>query len=346
MRTAAALLALLAIGCSQAAVPVAHSATPSPSQLAGPSPTPSESTPTDLPLTVVGFSCRLPIMTTDGKGAFVSFPAGAISLDPNSPPMVGSAWGLYYDRALSRWLPVARQAVSPDGKHFAYGERGADQTKVARMHVVDIATGSDHVFATPSTDWFIPYAVLDYASEGIYLYTNYEASIGVWLMNPTTGSIHKVANLLDVQATGGNRTFWVGSVNPADPHPVGGLGILPNQIDRFNLVDGTRVAWFYRPGSELRVIGSDTQGHPIVLLVNGQNGVIDGDYGAELILLLTPQSQRSIFKASAKLVGSMFVTISDSHGTWFGNDRGIYLYTGTAFLKVSNQPGFPANGCF
>jgi len=42
----------------------------------------------------------------------------------------------------------------------------------------------------------------------------------------------------------------------------------------------------------------------------------------------------------------MFVSISDSRGTWFGTDHGIYLYSGTAFMKVSNQPGHPANGCF
>ncbi len=40
------------------------------------------------------------------------------------------------------------------------------------------------------------------------------------------------------------------------------------------------------------------------------------------------------------------MSVSDSHGTWFGTDHGIYLYTGTAFMKVSNQPGYPANGCF
>jgi len=214
------------------------------------------------------------------------------------------------------------------------------------MHVVDIATGVDHVFATPNTDWFIPFAVLEYASEGIYLYTTYEVSIGVSLMNPITGAIHPVVRLIDVQASGGNQTFWVGTVNPADPSPLGGIEIQPNQIDRYSLADSTRVAWFYRPGTAPRVIGSDTQGDPIVLVVNGRNGSVDGDYGAELILLVNPQTQRSIYKGSAKLVSSMFVSISDSHGSWFGTDHGIYLYSGTAFIKVSNQPGYLANGCF
>jgi hypothetical protein len=188
---------------------------------------------------------------------------------------------------------------------------------------------------------------LDYSSEGIYLFTNYEVSVGLALMNPQTGVIKSVANLPDIQASGGNRTFWVGTVNPADPNPLGGLSTQPNQLDRFNLVDRTRVAWFYRPSTAPQVIGSDTQGHPFVWVVNGKNGVIDGDYGAELLLLISPQSRQSIFKGSAQLFGSSaIITVSDSHGTWFGTDHGIYLYAGSVLMKVSNESGYPANGCF
>lgn len=349
MRRALVLGILLAVSCNQAGQPAAVRIV-SPALVASPAQSPSPAAsqspvPGDLPLSQVSFSCRLPINTYDNHGAFVTFPTGAVSFDPQVRG-VGSSWGLYYDRAFSRWLPVPRQAVSPDGKHYAYGERGADQSQVPKMHVVDIATGVDHVFATPTTGWYVPFEVLDYASEGIYLYTNYEVSIGVSLMDPITGAIHPVAQLIDVQASGGNQTFWVGTVNQADPNPLGGIEIQPNQIDRFSLVDGTRVAWFYRPSTAPRVIGSDTQGHPIVLAVNGRNGFVDGDYGAEIILLVDPQTQRSIFKGSAKVVSSPFVSISDSHGIWFGTDHGIYLYTGTAFVKVSNQPGYPANGCF
>jgi hypothetical protein len=340
MRTAAALLAILAVSCSQAA-PVASSATPTPSASLQVSPTPS-----GLPLTRVAFSCKLPITTADNHGAFMSFPAGTISIDPQGPTMTGSSWGLYYDRAFSRWLPVPRQAVSADGKHYAYGKPGGDQSQVATMHVVDIATGADHVFATPSTDWFIPYSVLDYTGEGIYLSINYEGSYGVSMMDPQTGAIRSVAKLPDVQASGGNRTFWVGTVNPADPSPLGGIGTQPNQIDRFSLVDGSRVPWFYRPSSAPRVIGSDLQGHPIVWVVTGSNGFVNGNYVVELLVLMDPQSQRSIYKDPSRLLGQNVQSISDSHGTWFGTDQGIYLYTGSAFIRVSNTAGYPANGCF
>jgi hypothetical protein len=283
-------------------------------------------------------------MTPDKKGGFIGFPAGTVHIDPQAQALADQ-WGLYYDRAFSRWLPVPRRAVSPDGRHYAYGQRGADQSQVPRMHVVDVVTGADHIFDTPTGAWFVRFDVIDYAGEGIYLYTDYEVSIGVSIMNPTTGAVQPLADLPDIQASAGNRAFWVGTVNPADPNPLGGLEIQPNQIDRYSLADSTRVPWFYRPGTAPRVIGSDLQGHPIVMVVNGRNGSVDGDYGAELILMVNPQTHRSIYKGSAKLVSSMFVSISDSHGSWFGTDHGIYLYTGTAFMKVSNQPGYPANGC-
>jgi hypothetical protein len=343
MRRALVLGILLAVSCNQAGHPAAvRSVSPAPVASPAQSPSPAASpslVPGDLPLSEVSFSCRLPINTPDNQSAFISFPTGEVSFDPKGR-------GLYYDRVFSRWLPVQRQAVSPDGKHYAYGEFGTDQSHGARMHVVDVATGADHVFDTPTGAWFVRFDVLDYASEGIYLYTNYEVSFGVSLMNPITGVIQPLASLLDIQASAGNQAFWVGTVNPADPSPLGGIEIQPNQIDRYSLADSTRVAWFYRPGTAPRVIGSDLQGHPIVRVVNGRNGSVDGDYGGELVLVLNPQTERSIFTGSGKLVASMFMSISDSHGTWFGTDHGIYLYSGTAFIKVSNQPGYLANGCF
>jgi hypothetical protein len=261
--------------------------------------------------------------------------------------MVGSGWGLYYDRAFSRWLPVPRQAVSPDGRHYAYGMAAPNQKKVSTMHVVDVATGADHVFAASTGAWYVAYTVFDYSSDGIYLTTDYEVSAGLALMNPQTGVIKSVANLPDIQAAGGNRNFWVGTVNPADPNPLGGLSTQPNQLDRYNLDDRTRVAWFYRPSTAPRVIGFDTQGHPFVWAANGKAGNIAADYSGELLLLISPQSRQSIFKGSGQIFEtSTVVTVSDSHGTWFGTDQGIYLYTGTVLMKVSNQAGYPGNGCF
>jgi len=39
--------------------------------------------------------------------------------------------------------------------------------------------------------------------------------------------------------------------------------------------------------------------------------------------------------------------ITDANGIWFGSSHGIYLFTSAGGLqKVSDQPGYPANGCF
>jgi hypothetical protein len=325
-------------------------ASPSPVAEQSPSPSPSPAL-FDLPLTTVGFSCRLPISTPDGQGAFITFPKATVSLDPNGNSLTGHG-GAYYDSAYTRWLPVPRQAVSPDGKRYAYGARAQDQTKDGTMHVVDVPTGADHVFSAPTGAWYVAYVVLDYANEGIYLYTNYEVAHGVAVMDPQTGVIRPVADLLYIQAAGGHGIFWVGTSNPADPHPLGGIGPVPNQVDRFNLADNSRTAWFYRPTNDVTVLSTDLAGHPIVRAVNGrfdpaQNFVVVGDSGGELMLLIDPHTQQSIFKGDATFIDSLGGPITDAYGIWFGSSQGIYLFTSAGGLqKVSDQPGYPANGCF
>ena len=203
MKKAAALVGLLVAACSQPGQqtdkPVA-----SPTPVASPS---FSSSPTafDLPLTAAGFSCRLPISTPDGQGAFISFPAATVTFDPAGKNLQARG-GAYYDRAYSRWLPVPRQAVSPDGRHYAYTEPASDQTKMPKIHVVDVTTGTDRGFITHSSEWFIAYGVLDYSSEGIYLVQAYESPMfGLWLLNPLTGTMTAVANWRCVVALAGMR---------------------------------------------------------------------------------------------------------------------------------------------
>ena len=60
-------------------------------------------------------------------------------------------------------------------------------------HVVAVKTGVELTFDDGA--WANPYALLDYAAEGIYLFTTFGAYIGLWLMDPATGAITGVANL-------------------------------------------------------------------------------------------------------------------------------------------------------
>lgn len=344
-------LALIALvgACSAPATPQARP--PSPAASISPAPSPTWSLglgPTAI--SAVDFSCRLPVFDDRGTGSvggFIGFPSGTVTPDPAAGmvsiarlgrELVGDSYLHYYDRAYSRWLPVSRNAVSPDGSHFAYTDRAiggqADPQARATLYVVAVKTGVELTFDDGA--WASPFQILDYAAEGIYLTTTY-VDYGLWLMSPTTGAVTKVADPWDVQGSAGNRVFWVGAVNASDPHPV--AGVAPDQLERLNLVDGSRVAWFYRPGSSVHYVSQDVDGNPIIV-ASGVSGP------QEFLLLVGSGVSRSIWTSGDRVPG-IGSPISDNHGVWFGSPDGIFLYSlANGVQKVSNQPGYPANGCF
>ena len=129
------------------------------------------------------------------------------------------------------------------------------------------------------------------------------------------------------------------------------VGILPNQITRWDVKSGSRAPWLYRPGMGVDLVGVDISGRPlIIVLARGKGqGIASPDFidssASELLIGLNSTSQRSIYKGP--IAQTLTRPIADSHGIWFGSQQGIYLYSEAKGLqKVSNQPGNPANGCF
>jgi hypothetical protein len=345
-----ALIAVVA-ACGGAAHSGSSSPTPSLVTVSSPSPTWTLGLgPTAI--STVDFSCRLPVFVDIGQGragGFIEFPSGTFTADPAAAQVgsitrpgrevVDNVYVHYYDHAYARWLPVTRNAVSPDGAHYAYVDRALSdpQNPEARatIHVVAVKTGVDLAFDGGS--WSVPYVVLDYTTDGIYLITNRGVYVGLWLMDPATGVITRVANVFNVQGQAAGNDFWVGAINPNDLHPV--AGIAPDQLERLSLADGGRVAWLYRPGSSVYFIGQDVGGHPIVFVAGAKGQT-------ELVLVLGPGISRSIL-VGGNGVPTLSGPISDSHGVWFGSPDGIFLYSdANGMKKVSNQPGYPANGCF
>jgi hypothetical protein len=323
------------LACSPAVQPTAAKITPSPTQSTSP-------IPGDLPLSSVSFSCRLPIFnsldTRAVKNAFISFPSRSVTIDPT-----GNG-GFYFDRAFSTWLPVGRQAVSPDGTHYAFTAQG--QQDQFAIHVVDVASGMDQTFPiNASAAGIMPQNfVFDYAAEGIYLVQALEGPIpGMWLFDPTTGSIRLMTKVL-VQVSVGGGIFWFGALNPADPNPVRSrMRVESDQIWRLDLKVGRQIIWVDRPGTGLVVIGVDRQGRPLTSAVHDGRNYLDPT--AELLLSLDDATQRSIYKGP--IAASLSGGITDDHGVWFGSPQGIYLYSDAGGLqKVSDQSGYPANGCF
>jgi hypothetical protein len=293
----------------------------------------------------------LPVFIDRGQGpegAFIDFPSGTVTADPAAARVasipgpdrefVDYFYVHYFDRAYSRWLPVSRPDVSPDGAHYAYTDRAVagsqDPSARATLHVVAVKTGQELAF--DDGPWSSPYVILDYAAEGIYL-RPIATGYGLWLMDATTGAITQVANPWDVQGSSGNKVFWVGAMNPNDPHP--STAATPDEVDRLDLVDGSRTPWFYRPESSAHFVTMDAAGRPVI--------VATGVHGPEELLLgVSPGVSRSIW-TSGNGVPAIGSPISDSHGVWFGSPDGIFLYSEAAGMqKVSNQPGSPANGCF
>src|SRR5260370_8837548 len=86
---------------------------------------------------------------------------------------------------------------------------------------------------------------------------------GMWLFDPSTGSIRAVTKVL-VQVSGGGGIFWFGALNSADPNPVRGrVRVESNQIWRLDLNAGREIIWVDRPGTGLNVIGIHAHARPL-----------------------------------------------------------------------------------
>jgi hypothetical protein len=288
----------------------------------------------------VTFSCRLPIYLQTGyegspdfsrQGAFITFPAATMSIDPSGKD------GGYFDRAFNRWVPVTREAVSPDGSHYAH----VDTTGPWQLRIVEVASGKTRVFPLDAIG--LNY-VFDYAGEGIYMTFGFEGLHGLSLVDPNTGSSRPLPSVATPGAIGAGGVIWFSEVNPADPQPINtasSAGILADQITRLDVKSGSKTPWLYRPGVGLSVLGLDVQGHPLIGVVNKWMDTAD----TELLIAPDPTTHKTIHKGP--LAGTFGYTIADSHGVWFGSPQGIYLYSESGGLqKVSDQPGFLANGCF
>jgi hypothetical protein len=318
----------------------------------------------------LGFSCTLPIYRLDSNTppqsqvGYLSLPDGGVTLQPaptlpagsfvtidqtGPKPLYPSAF--YYDRAVSTWVPAARAAVSPDGSHYAYMSFPTLDRGV--MNIVAVATGAVRTYpATYPQFAGARYVILDYAKEGIYLGNAYEGLAGIWLMDPDSGAIRDVGPyyFYPVMAVAGSAV-WFGTANPADPNPApGGLAGTPDSVDSFNFINGRQTSWLYLPGTFVQVVAVDGAGHPIVLVGHG-SGSSDN---AELVLVTSPGAAQQIFHGTLDELNSITRSISiglsgpiaDSHGTWFGSPAGIYLYSpGVGMRKVSDQAGYPGNGC-
>jgi hypothetical protein len=258
------------------------------------------------------------------------------------PVLTGGQGGIFYSRTAKRWLPVPRNAVSPDGLRYAYAEGWAGGAP-DRLRVVEIASGKETVFQL-SQD---PFSVFDFEADAVYLIQAWEGSSGLWRFDLATGKQSRVAAIDNIWA-GDGESVWAGSVNPADPHPLAGMTTQPDQVDQITVRTGHRQPWLYRPVSGVYVMGLDRHGKPVVFVNAGKEvgGFYQSGDNAEIVVLDSPTTARTIYSGSAGTALDLLPTAIDEHGTWFGGMAGIYLLEdGAALRKVSAFAGRPAGGC-
>jgi hypothetical protein len=288
----------------------------------------------DLPVTRVDFSCRLPVVTQNPdtlpavQGAFITFPAGQLSNDPNGamvvgqngfattvPPILFGGGGGFYDRAVRRWVPASPAGTLADGSAYAYVSY--DGAFVAR--VVNVASGHVRSFGLGSLD---RPEVVDFASSGIFLYSPSALGgpgEGVWLVNPTTGSVTQVAAVNRVWTVRDGKA-WVARLDPRDKTVWAPTELAPaDSLVQVDLATGAETQWFYRAGAYPWMVGF-VSGRPLIA-VNSASGQL------EIRLIDQPGSEGKLLYSGSLVFDGYFQNYQgDGDRIWLGGEGGIYLY--------------------
>ena len=288
-------------------------------------------------------TCKLPVVTANDAG-WVAFPGGSYQADPKANVSLSHTtsfpWGKSYDKAVERWLPVPRDQISPDGKHFAYADLApVDNSPV---HVADSSTGAAKAFnpGTPPPD--SSWVAVDYETEGVYLAAqpNGPAGLGgLWLLDPSNGNVRQIDNSHSWQYISGGGAW--GTADALTGHGPGP----GSRLVRMDLKTGAIASWYKRTDIEFTVAGADGAGHPILTVWKYQT--------PQLLLITGANSATILMTAPGSAVPSVsnyIHPVTDAHGIWFGDAGGsVSLYTPATGIKKMAQVGTgdvtAAGGC-
>jgi hypothetical protein len=300
----------------------------------------SSSGPPTFPAALT-LSCRLPVVTPTQAG-WLTFPQGSFQADPratvqlpgySSPPFFWKS----YDKAYERWLPVPRDDISPDGQHYAYADPPGTGGGV---HVVDLATGANHLFRPAAGDW----AVLDYEVEGVYLASQSSGPAlpsGLWLLDPTGRQpFRQIDNTQSWQYISGGAAW--GTQDPLSGHGPGP----GSRLVRLDLQTGVITSWYKRSDIEFVVTGADGLGHPLLETIKG--------YPNQLLLVTAQNAANPLPVAQGSALPSLsnyIHPVNDAaHGLWLGDTGGmVSLYTPSSEIEQVGRVGsgdvLVAGGC-
>lgn len=315
---------LLLAACGNPQPPLAGS---SPSESAN-----SASATASAAPTATATGCRLPIWlydrsTNTGSGYYLPVPGS--ELVPAKPPVTSPNTYASYVSAADRWFPVPRSLVAPDGKHYAYNEASGNP-EVDRVHVVDVATGEDHVIAQGSVD--TGYLAFDFEADGLYVgrpNNGPGTAPGLWRLDPVSGA----ATAIDAHSWGWISVGYAYAVvaNPTDPVVVQG-GQQADTLLRLDIRTHTVQQWFRKRGVFLNVRGFDWSGRPLVVV---------GDTLADLFVISGQDTAEPLPGGSRDVTFSYVYPslVASPDGFWFAADQGVYGFSAkTGFQQLWNDP--------
>ncbi|HKF77495.1 MAG TPA: hypothetical protein VKF59_15250 [Candidatus Dormibacteraeota bacterium] len=309
--------------------------------------TPSVGTsPTSSPVPLAStLSCTLPISRGNpGSGGFLAFPQGTFTPDPQSAITSEDGFsGLTYDRAVSKWLPVRRSAVAPDGSRYAYWDYRSAMVAVTAATGAETTLGPRPNGAASAARLNTSWSVVEATDAGVYAVPggSYQgAPPGLWLF-PWSGAGERQVTGSDFWQEVGGGAAW-GTASQSVPEGAA------TTILRLDLAGGTPTDWFARPGLQSTVVGFDASGDPVVQAMSKdvtEVWLVTGRNNGTKLLTVPPSETQGTNGPNGPNRPNVQSVVGDDKGTWLATSDGLYLSTPSRTEKVSAVTGQLGGGC-
>jgi len=284
-----------------------------------------------------GLNCSLPVYVGPaGSGGFLTMPGYRFVADPRSavalpsppvapspPPGPGYAqptFGMAYDRAHSRWLPVNPSLVAPDGSHYAYPSSDA-------IYLVTVSTNTQ-VELGQGHAW----SVLRVLNDRVF--ATIPNTPGFWVV-PFSGTPQQLATAGYWQAASAVAAY--GTATSAVPQGT------TQKLLKLDIATGRATDWFSDGGASVVVLGFDRSGNPVIQANYGNGWAIALITSATSVVAITDSTQGLYSQGAAA---------ADSHGIWFSfysqsaNSQGLALFVrGSGLYWMANLGAQLAGGC-
>jgi hypothetical protein len=228
-----------------------------------------------------------------GQGSdlgFYQFPSGPavidstdlIGFDPRSnlyhtlrEPVLWSEGGQpSWDLAAGRWVPVDAALVSPDGSRYAWTQYPRPDSPYSQIHVTEVATGVDQMVLQSGPADQPGYSVVRFDSTALLLTRLgasevgfYNSNRGLWRLNLATRNLTALQDVAFTWLLLSPGAAWSNDLDPqarAVPAPTPDVGVMPNEIRRYDLVSGAMETWLSRSNRIVTLIGVDAMDHPLI----------------------------------------------------------------------------------